>query len=609
MVDGSYVNQNGNGYYNQDQYDDDNSYGYYNQDQYGGYQNQNYQSSMQIPVQQSSASNFQASSQSSGGRLLRKGIISLNAKNSTPQPQQTSQINENSTLSNQPVITKPKINGPTQIPSQISESQVPNIKATASNSSYNDQIYYNDYQQQQEQQYYEEENNENYDNQIQQQQPQQQQQFKIPVKIRIPQKTQKAQKTSQQQQQQQQLPKPAKQTSINYSYENEDQNDTIASYSNTDLFQQRQPMIESNFSNTLDRSINNFKRIFSNEFQSILRQVKSQGPLSQRTLFDVDEYCESLKSDISTIILTSPENASLSVSSNGANQSNSLKSLNDFDSKSSTLSRKVAATIDEYTKPFSASLAEAASRNAIQSDHHISELRQLQEELESLTSIFKSTSDSIVKELQRESQNAASLRDKAQQRHSDLSRKLKTMKMKTAELESRTSKLSADRQTVESDIKMLAQKRSKWEQDTLPLIYDEAGALRQRIIDKLSEIKKAVENEASLVDVIDAVDEGVATIKDESDKMRSEIDELEMANKTVLMRANEAQMMKNSMSFRPIQRSQLNQNSNLGYSGFNVSSIQRSPRRQSAILSEAQEKLELIKKKREEAMKILSDQF
>lgn len=606
MVDGSYVNQNMTQYGSGGQYDE-NSFGYYNQDQYDGYPNQNYQSSMQIPIQQSATPNAQASSQSSGGRLLRKGIISLNRKepsNPTLPQQQTSQINDNSALGSQPIITKPKINGPTQIPSQLSDFQVPNVKLTPSNSSYNDQNYYNDYQQQpNDQQYYEEDN---YQNQVPQQQEPPEQPMTIPVKLRKTPKQTQPKAQPQPQPQPQQLPKPPKQTSYNYSYDNEDQTNITASYSNIDLFKQRQPMIESNFANSLDRSIKNFKRTFSNEFQSIIRQVKTQGPLSQRTLFDVDEYCESLKSDISSIILTSSDNASLSSTTGG----NSTKSINDLDTKSTSLSRKVASTIDEYTKPFSASLAEAASRNAIAADHHISELRQLQDELESLTNIFKSTSDSIVKELQRESQNAASLRDKAQLRHSENERKLKTMRMKSTELENRTNKLASDRQTVESDIKMLGEKRSKWEQEALPLIYDEGGALRRKIMQKLAEIKSAVENEASLADVIEAVDEGVSTIKDEGEKMRNEIDELELANKAVLQRASESQILKNSISYRQMQqKSQLSQNINSTFNGFNASSIQRSPRRQSSILSEAQEKLELIKKKREEAMKVISSQI
>ena len=480
------------------QYDDYEDYGDYNQNQYNGYSNQNFQSTVQTPVQQSSipVSN-QPSTQPAGGRLLRKGIISLNRKEppkADPPKQQLQPTNENSYISSQPTITKPKVNGPTQIPQEFdfepnyAQNKVPiqqqnrnKFQSINQQPYYDNNDYYDDYQQPP--QYYEEDNNDNYTNQM-------------PVKINLP---------KPQNQQVVQLPKPQKQQitpkqsqSYNYDYD-------TPNISNVDLFKQRQPMIESQFASSLERSMNNFKRVFANEFQVIMRQVQSQG-ISTRSLFDVDEYCENLKSDINSLILSNLSN----------DDGNDVKIADNLQSKNSNISRKVGAAIDEYTKPFSALLAESSSRNSIQADHHISELRQLQEELESLINIYRTTSDSIVKELQRESQNAASIRDKEQMRYRNLEQKMRTMRMKRSELENRANKLSSDRQNIESEMKVFEQKKQKWEEEALPLFYDESGALRQKIMQKLSEIKSSIENEASFNDVIEAVDDGIKTIKEES---------------------------------------------------------------------------------------------
>lgn len=594
--------QNSMGFNGGNQYDDYEDYGDYNQNQYNGYSNQNFQSTIQTPVQQSSipVSN-QPSTQPAGGRLLRKGIISLNRKEppkADPPKQQLQPTNENSYISSQPTITKPKVNGPTQIPQEFdfepnyAQNKVP-IQQQNQNKfqSINQQPYYdnNDYydEYQQPPQYYEEDNNDNYTNQI-------------PVKINLP---------KPQNQQVVQLPKPQKQQitpkqsqSYNYDYDTDNTyNNSTPNISNVDLFKQRQPMIESQFASSLERSMNNFKRVFANEFQVIMRQVQSQG-ISTRSLFDVDEYCENLKSDINSLILSNLSN----------DDGNDVKIADNLQSKNSNISRKVGAAIDEYTKPFSALLAESSSRNSIQADHHISELRQLQEELESLINIYRTTSDSIVKELQRESQNAASIRDKEQMRYRNLEQKMRTMRMKRSELENRANKLSSDRQNIESEMKVFEQKKQKWEEEALPLFYDESGALRQKIMQKLSEIKSSIENEASFNDVIEAVDDGIKTIKEESENMKNEILDLEMANKTILQRANESQLIKNTQNFRQFQQMQMNSNSYLPNStmnSFNNNLSQRSPRRQSSILSEAQEKLEVMRKKREEAMKIISSQI
>ena len=339
----------------------------------------------------------------------------------------------------------------------------------------------------------------------------------------------------------------------------------------SDLFRQRRPAIEANFSNSLDRSMNNVKRIFANEFQTIIRQ--SQTPTQ---LLDIGEFSESLKSEINDLI------------------SSPIASL-DLDSAS--IARKVTAAIDEYTKPVTIVLSEAASRNSLAADHHISELRQLQDELDTLHNILRVSTDNIIKELQRESQNTSSIIYSEQVHYRELEQKMRTLKLKYAELEGRSNRQKSEREAFDHESKSFEAKRIEWEEETLPMIYNEGGVLRQKIMQQLSELKSKVEHE-SFDDVIDAVNEGISLVKEESDNIKNELQNLEIANRLVISRLHESQMMRRSQFIPPPSVN----------TSFAAQNEPKSARRQMpSVVDEAQEKLQLIRRKREEALKDISD--
>ncbi|OHS96164.1 hypothetical protein TRFO_10066 [Tritrichomonas foetus] len=363
----------------------------------------------------------------------------------------------------------------------------------------------------------------------------------------------------------------------------------------SDLFNQRQASIENGFATSLERSMNNFKRAFSNEFQTIMRQVQSP-----TQLLDIGEFSENLKAEVSNLINTP---------------------INGLDIDSTNVTRKVTAAIDEYTKPVSVLLSEASSRNALAADHHLSELRQLQEELDSLHNVLRGSTDNIVKELQRESQNTASIRDAEQLKFRDLEQKMRTLKMKHVELESRANRQNSDREAFERTSKQFEAKRREWEEETLPTLYDEGGVLRQKIMQQLSNLKNEIEHE-SFEELIEFVNEGLKTVKEESDNMRSELMQLELANRTVMAKAKESHMMRlpipSQSQMRPTINPALNQTANpilnqttqqMSQSFAPQQQAPKSARRQMSVVNEAQEKLQLIRRKREEAMRDISGQF
>ena len=294
----------------------------------------------------------------------------------------------------------------------------------------------------------------------------------------------------------------------------------------------------------------NLRRLFSNEFASIMRQQSSSRG------FDVDEFTDALSAEVSELIQTP---------------------VASIDVQIQTMNRRVAAAIDEHTKPVSSSLAEADARNSVAMDHHISELRQLQEELEGLKAVFKSGSDGIVQELEKERVNAATIRDAEQAKYRELEKRMRAIKLKQVELEAKNNHQNAEREGLDRVQKQFEQKKRIWEEESLPMIYDEGGALRQRILHELNELRNEVAKE-SFENLTKAIDDGLNIVKEEGDSLRSELMELELANRWMMTRARE--------SYR---RSPTHGGS-------------ASPRRGN-VLSEAQTKLSQLRKQREEMMR------
>lgn len=319
-------------------------------------------------------------------------------------------------------------------------------------------------------------------------------------------------------------------------------------------FRSKYDSIEAGFASAMDRSMANLKRIFANEFASIVRQPSSPVPA-----FDVDEFSDSLSAEVSEIIQAPLQSIDIGVQN---------------------VSRKVASVIDEHTKPVSANLAEVDSRNAVAADHHIAELRQLQDELESLRSVFKKSTDGIVQELEKERLNASTIRDKEQAKYRQLEQRMRAIKLKQVELESKSNHQNVEREGIERLSKQLEQKRRVWEEESQSNMYEDGGSLRQRILQELNDLRNDLANE-SFESLTRAVDDGLASIKEEGDGLRNELMELELANRWMMTRTKEGVQMSRS----PV-------------------SARRST--SGSVLTEAQNTLNRLRKQREASMRDLS---
>lgn len=551
--------------------------------------------------------------QPSGGRLLRKGLLSSSTKSIKeiqpanpqishqlslePSQKQTNIFSSDSI----PQIVRPEIKQSAQIPSQpdfqFMEPQETPQQSLNSQSINNLQVFEGQS-----------------DMQSQSQQPSQSQKMSVPVKlsnkllksINAEKQNKIEQKTVQPVIQEQPVaPIPVQMNSQPELPENLYNPPPKPQY--PDLFQQRKGLIESNFSNSLERSMNNFKHIFTNEFQTILRQCQSQN--SVNSLMNIDEYCESLKNDVASLI------------------SNFDPSSDSFVNNNSNVARKVTVAIDECTKPVSQILAEASSRNFLAVDRHISELRQLQEELDNLHNVFRGTGDNIIKELQREGSNASSIRDAEQLRYNSLEQKMRSLKIKRTELETKLNRQKLDRESLERSLKQFEKNKREWEEVTLPYLYDEGGALRQKIMNELNEIKSDIENFSSFDDVVDSIDEGLQSVKEESENLRSEVFELQLMNNSIMAKMRDSQLMSQYQS----QRSRMMNNSNYqnpqgnssfgftnsvtGFSQFSgIGNAYDNQQRtfvahETPFIREAREKLDVFRRQRNQAMKEVQDQF
>ena len=328
-------------------------------------------------------------------------------------------------------------------------------------------------------------------------------------------------------------------------------------------FQTPQPQIQKNqqypieigFSASLDRSLANFKRSFTNDFSSLIRQNQKQNT----TLFEVDDFMDQLNSDVISLIETP---------------------VNPIDLNTQSISRKISLAIDEHTKPVSAALAEADARNSVASEHHISELKQLQEEIDSLRSLFKSCSDNLLRELDRERQNSSQERDVELNKKMEVDQRMRTLRLKKIELDTKIKNQQIEKDSIERSVKSFEQKRKDWEENILPKMLDETGAIKSRILQELNSLRSEITQE-SFDDLNNTINEGINMIREEGDNLRNELIDLEMVSRW--------------LSSKP--KTQV------------VHS--RSPKRlkKSSVLDQTQEKLNRIRKQRAETIKSLTDQL
>jgi hypothetical protein len=263
-------------------------------------------------------------------------------------------------------------------------------------------------------------------------------------------------------------------------------------------------VVEASFAQSMERSMGHLKRMFVSEFTAMLRR-----PVNQAAPFDVDAFVDELSLEVGAIVEAPVQTVDCDVQSVG---------------------RLIASAIDDHTKPVNAILSEAKSRNVATANRHLVELRQLHNELDGLRAAFKLSADGIVRELEKERQAATTLRDAEQSRVQELEQKLRAIRLRQVELETRNSHYSVERDAFERAAKLFELKRKNWEEEDAPSFYNEAGPLRRRIVQELVQLRKEVRNE-EIGGLTKVIDDALEAVKEEGDGLRNKLMELDFASR------------------------------------------------------------------------------
>ena len=264
-------------------------------------------------------------------------------------------------------------------------------------------------------------------------------------------------------------------------------------------------LVEQRFASSLDRSITNFRRFFSMEFSLMMRRPQPTTSID----IDFDEYAENLSNEISQIIEAPMQN---------------------LDINSSSLSRKIASAIDDQTKPLTTVLSESSARHNSFAETRLAELKQLQEELDSLRNIFKSNAEGVVRELERERASTASLRSAQIARQSDMEQRMRAVKLRQVELEARAAHQNVERDGIERQMKALESRKREFEENDDS--FDAPIKIRQKILTEVANLRREIGQE-SFDEVAKCVEDALNLVRNESDNMRNELVDIEMANRWV----------------------------------------------------------------------------
>lgn len=302
--------------------------------------------------------------------------------------------------------------------------------------------------------------------------------------------------------------------------------------------------VERGFTSAIDRTFANFRRAFSKELSAMIRNPP---PLDETV--NVDEFTSDLTTAVGQLIeapITPP----------------------DFNNQQ--LSRRLSAAIQEQTNQMTSVLADVDAQNTTAVEHHIAELRQLQDEVENLRIVFKTSTEGIIRELERERQNKVSMSTAEKARTRELEERMRRIRLKQVELETRANHQSAERENVDRLSKQVLQKRRQWEDEYL-MEDDEGEGVRQRLLQAISTLKSDADQD-SAGDIGRMVEEGLRAVKEESDNMRNELLSLEMANRWAMARLQQLQTARTST---PSPRRERQRSSVITEAQFKVNELRR----------------------------------
>lgn len=376
--------------------------------------------------------------------------------------------------------------------------------------------------------------------------------------------------------------------------------------------------VEKRFSASLDRSITSLRRYFSSEFSMIMRQMSS--PSMQQGLastngtgidFDFDDYSQTVSHEVSKLI-ESP--------------------IAPLDVNYSQLSKQIGQVIDNQTKPLSSVLSESNAKQKSLEQLRLSELNQLKQELESLQNIIQTNADGILKELEKERQNSATLNKAHIAKQNEIDQRLRAVKLKQVELETQSSHQNIERETLEKQLKQLENRRREWEDkfhgygresqdgfyggdDSFLENFDSAdpystGRLRQQIIDEINDLRKQFDHDA-FDEMTRNIQDGISAIRSESDNMRTELVDIDMANMWVMSQIQTLQNRNSSISLVQYQpNTSTIAQTFIGNTLFPPSPVKSQKNRDaSSPISKAQIKLDHFRKQRQEVVRKVQDEM
>jgi hypothetical protein len=279
------------------------------------------------------------------------------------------------------------------------------------------------------------------------------------------------------------------------------------------------------------------KRAFSKELTSLLRDS-----FHNHSFPDIDEFTSTLTNEIEQMV-TAP--------------------IPVCDVRTGILTQKIINVIQEQTKPMTTAWVEAEGRRVSLVARHRRALQALRKELELLKVELKSKNDHAIHELDRE--RIAAIR--SQERNQTQETKLASLRLFRTELEARERHQKAEKENVERSLQQQAVKKQEWEEN-LENGGTEDGSISRHLREIVRLMRSEIQDNGT-EKPFGSVEEAIRLLNKEADDMRMQMAELDAMSRMITVP-------------RVVQVS-----------------VNPKPRQESALIIEAQAKVNQIRRSRE----------
>ena len=274
--------------------------------------------------------------------------------------------------------------------------------------------------------------------------------------------------------------------------------------------------VENRVSNSFDKAVSGFRRMFGCELSSIMRPNVSRMPE-----FDVDAFCEGLVQDVNEQlqIIAPPLEGQLQA-----------------------LSQKIGQTIDDETIPVISRLSATSIEEKEFNTKFAECLKRVRADLDTLKSDFRAGTESLILSLENERDFTISSHEHDKSRESEIERRLRQLKYKRTEMETKASHQKTEADALYRALKALESKRKDFFEELLHGYSSMSATGTGRITNKiLSEIKEtrrelASNDDSDLMSALDAVLNDLST---DTEACRKELMECEICARHVLLRLSQ----------------------------------------------------------------------